>query len=167
MSRIISVVGYGGSGKTTYLEKLIAVLVARGLRVAVIKHTSHPEAFLGSEGKDTDRHFAAGASGVALVGPSGYSLAVRGPEPALVEVLGKLEPADLVITEGYKTGPWPKVEIRRRDSGQPVLSVRHDELLALVTDGEEQGRNVFSLDQPEDLAVWLLNWLESDHGTDG
>ena len=166
MSRIISVVGYGGSGKTTYLEKLIAVLTARGLRVTVIKHTSHPEAFLGSDGKDTDRHFSAGASGVALVGPSGYSLAVRGPEPAVEEVLGHMGPADLVITEGYKSGPWPKVEIRRQASGQPAL-FKPEELLALVTDGEETGRNVFSLDQPEALAVWLLNWLESDHGTDG
>lgn len=168
MTRIVSVVGYADSGKTTYLEKLLGHLGDAGLRVAVIKHTSHGEAFfLGGDRqppKDTDRLFAAGAAAVALVGPSGLSLAERRSEPPLPEVLAMFSGYDLILTEGYKGADLPRIEIRRSAAGHPPLFGR-SQLLALVSDGTPEKPTDFSLDRPEDLAAFLLSHGETGHGS--
>ena len=65
MSQIISFTGKSGSGKTTLLEKLIPILISRGRRVGVIKHTVH-DVELDAGGKDTQRLRRAGAETAAI-----------------------------------------------------------------------------------------------------
>lgn len=131
MPPLVQCVGWSGSGKTTFLEKLIPRLTAAGLRVAVMKHDGHGFE-MDRPGKDTYRLSAAGAVCTAILGPNGF--AVLGREPIdFDELRAKLSPADLILCEGMKYAGWPKLEVHRRATGKPFIT--HDiSLLAAVTD---------------------------------
>ena len=109
--KAISLVGPSGSGKTEIICKLLAYFEAQGLKVAVLKHTHKLD--LGDTGKDTWRFAQAGARLVALAAP-GLMQVTRysAEEPPLATVLAALAPeADLILVEGYKKGPLPKVAV--------------------------------------------------------
>lgn len=131
---VIGLAGYSGSGKTTFLEKLLAELKSRGYRIGVIKHTHHNVDF-DQPGKDTWRHARAGADFVALATPGGFSVFQRtdgdpGPE-ILISMAGEL---DLIIIEGYKSGNWPKIEVFYQHGTTERPDIPKDELLAVVSD---------------------------------
>ncbi|QRN86602.1 molybdopterin-guanine dinucleotide biosynthesis protein B [Clostridia bacterium] len=157
MNKIYSFVGYANTGKTTYLEKLISLLSGRGYKIAVLKHTSHEEAFfLGKQGKkDTDKHFLAGANYVALVGPSGYSLVARQSEPEPEEIMALFPDADFIFTEGYKRGPYRKIEINKEYLPDDTM-YKPSERFALVTDASNPEAAIFSIQRPEELAEYLI-----------
>src|SRR5215213_8245313 len=121
--KIIGIAGFSGSGKTTLIEKVVPLLVAEGLRVSLIKHAHH-EFDVDQPGKDSYRHRHAGASEVLVSSSKRWALMheLRGAsEPTLEEQLKQLSPCDLVLVEGYKTAPIPKVEVHRRANTTPLL----------------------------------------------
>jgi molybdopterin-guanine dinucleotide biosynthesis adapter protein len=133
LPRIVSVSGPSGVGKTRLLLRLIPVLVARGLRVAAIKHTRHPHP-LDVPGKDTERYRRAGAAAAAIAGPAGtawFGPPVHDPL-ALVRVL---PPVDLVLAEGFRSAPLPRIEVRRRSVSLRFLCGRDPRVFLLVGDG--------------------------------
>lgn len=151
---VVSVVGYSGSGKTTFLEKLIAELAGRGYRVGTVKHTSHDVQF-DRPGKDTWRHAKAGAEVIALAAPGGVCLVVKQAHPSPEEVVSLIKGVDLVITEGYKRGKWPKLLVYRRGCG-PVPDPLPGQLLAVVSDaGPDYGGPVFNLEDATGVADLL------------
>ena len=113
--KVIGIVGWSGSGKTTLLTRLIPLLRAEGLTVSTVKHTHHGFD-MDRPGKDTYRHREAGAREVLVAAGSRWALLheVAGPEPGLPDLLTRLEPVDLVLVEGFKTHPFPKLEVHRR-----------------------------------------------------
>jgi molybdopterin-guanine dinucleotide biosynthesis protein B len=146
------------SGKTTLIEKIVAILKARGLRVGVIKHTS--QGFdLDKPGKDSWRFRQAGADEVVLVGPQ--SLAVMRSldhDPGLEEIIRQLS-ADIVIVEGFKDSGKNRIEVFRAgvSAGQP-LCLSDSSFLALVSDKPfELSIPVFDLNDAEGVARFLLN----------
>jgi len=129
----VCVMGWSGSGKTTFLEKLIPVLTARGLRVAVVKHDGHGFE-IDKPGKDTWRFTRAGSVATAISGPNGW--AVMSPEDiALGELLRKLPPADLILVEGHKLSPLPKLQVFRVAAGKPFID-GDPAVFAVATDDE-------------------------------
>ncbi len=110
MTKAISIVGFSGSGKTELICRLLEYFSARGLRVAVLKHTHH-QLGPGDEGKDTWRFRQAGAAVTALASPGLLQISRNFPgEPPLAETLAALSPKmDLALVEGYKFGPLPKI----------------------------------------------------------
>lgn len=135
MPAILSVVGKSSSGKTTLLEKLVPALKRRGHRVAVIKHHGHPTPF-DQPGKDTFRHATAGAD--VVVGASPVQLAIfraeSGEATALEQIITRYAAdVDIVFTEGYKRGPYPKIEVCRAARSKELLC-EPEELLAVVSD---------------------------------
>ncbi|MCL6448884.1 MAG: molybdopterin-guanine dinucleotide biosynthesis protein B [Armatimonadetes bacterium] len=130
---VVGLAGYAGSGKTTFMEKLITELKRRGYRVGVIKHTHHQVEF-DQPGKDTWRHARAGAEVVALATPGGVSLVRKfASAPGPEEVIAMIGGVDLIIVEGFKTGRWPKLKICRQEvKERPDIPV--EELLAVVSD---------------------------------
>jgi molybdopterin-guanine dinucleotide biosynthesis protein B len=130
---MLTFVGKSGTGKTTYLERLIPLLKARGHRLAVVKHDAHGFQ-MDTPGKDTYRFSAAGADVVAISSAEKMAMICR-PERELTldEVIAQLPPVDLILTEGYKTLPNPKIEIHRAELNRPLLTPR-EQLLAVVTD---------------------------------
>ena len=134
MPFIISVVGKSDSGKTTLLEALIKVLTQRGRRIAVIKHAAD-DFELDTQNKDSWRFSQAGSE-VSAISSKGKLAVVRrlenDPDPQeLAQYAGA--DCDLVLTEGFKQHPYPKIEIIRSDQGAELVSPP-EQLLAIVTD---------------------------------
>lgn len=123
------------SGKTTLIEKVVRILKARGLRVAVVKHAS--KGFdLDRPGKDSWRFRQAGADAVMLVGPDRLAVdcSISGI-PDLAEIERLLPDVDIVIQEGFKKNAPNKIEVFRSGvSGQRPLCMDDDTFIALVSD---------------------------------
>jgi molybdopterin-guanine dinucleotide biosynthesis protein B len=134
--RIIGLAGWSGSGKTTLVTSVIPVLVKRGLKVATVKHAHH-EFDTDQPGKDSWLHRQAGASEVAIVSSRRWAIIHElgeDSEPPLADMLAKLSPVDLVIVEGFKRHPHPKLEVYRAAIGKPLLHPGDDCIVALATD---------------------------------
>lgn len=130
----VSIIGWSGVGKTTLVERLVPELRSRGLRVGVVKHSSdqHP---LHRAGSDTARFEQSGAALVAFATPAGVQLSVsQNPPNALSSMLERFADAvDLVLVEGWKDGPLPKLEVWREGHG-PLLASTRPDVRAVVTD---------------------------------
>ena len=112
---IIGIAGWKKSGKTTLAVRLVEEFTRRGLRVATVKHAHHE--FQVDDGEtDSARHRRAGARETAVIGGKRWAIVHElrdEPEPDFEEVIAWLSPADLILVEGYKTAPIPKIEARR------------------------------------------------------
>ena len=134
--RVIGLAGWSGSGKTTLLARLIPLLTGEGLRVSTIKHAHH-NFDVDKPGKDSWTHRQAGASEVLVVSDKRWALMheLRGEaEPSLTELLGKLSQCDLVIVEGFKREPIPKIEIWRAEVGKPLLHPEDPAIVLMTSD---------------------------------
>jgi molybdopterin-guanine dinucleotide biosynthesis adapter protein len=134
--RVIGLAGWSGSGKTTLLTKLIPCLVARGLTVSTLKHAHHGFD-VDQPGKDSHSHRIAGATEVLIGSSTRFALVheLRGaPEPALHDLLARMSPVDLVIVEGYKAAPIPKLEVHRAAVGKPLLHPDDNCVVAVASD---------------------------------
>ena len=152
-------VGHSNSGKTTFVEKLIPQLIARGQRVATIKHAHHTVE-LDTEGKDSWRYKNAGAALSMLVTTSALQLVAdavdrREPSELAERFLGE---ADIVLAEGFSHASGPKIEVLRRANGKPPRCAIGDGLIAIVTDCPEIYPELphFPLDDASGMAGFLL-----------
>lgn len=154
---IIGIAGWKKSGKTTLTVRLVEEFTRRGFKVATVKHAHH--AFQIDDG-DTDsaRHRRAGAQQVAVVSAERWAIVTElsgAPEPNFEEVIAALEPADLIIVEGYKSAPIPKIEARRLASfTRRPLSAEDPNVIAIAADHEVDGHGlpVFALDDIAGMA---------------
>ena len=158
--RVFGVVGWKNNGKTTLVERLVAHLTAQGYRVSTVKHAHH-EVDLDQPGKDTWRHREAGAEEVVLATARRWAVIheLRGaPEPSLDALLARMTPVDLVIVEGFKRFPHPKLEVHRRERATPLLADEDPSIVALATD-EPFPRSAlpqFGLDDVPAIAAFVL-----------
>lgn len=131
---VISIVGTSGSGKTTLVTKIIAELCRRGFSVAAIKHDAH-EFSIDHKGKDSWRHKQAGASSVAISSPAKFAVIkdVKSEWPPERIIQTFLQDADIVITEGYKKGAFPKIEVVRAAHSEKSVCALDPLLLAYAT----------------------------------
>jgi molybdopterin-guanine dinucleotide biosynthesis protein B len=158
--RLIGLAGWSGSGKTTLLAKLIPVLAGRGLTVSTIKHAHH-HFDIDQPGKDSWIHRQAGATEVLVASRNRFALIheYRGaPEPGLDELVAKLSPADIVIVEGFRGEPHPKIEIFRPELGKPFLYPNDAMVLAVASPEPIRGLTApwLPLDDPETIADFIL-----------
>ena len=154
---IIGIAGWKKSGKTTLTVRLVEEFTRRGLKVATVKHAHH--AFQIDDGEtDSARHRRAGAQQVAVVSGERWAVVTElcgAPEPNFEEVIAALEPADLIIVEGYKSAPIPKIEARRLASfTRRPLAAEDPSVIAIAADHEVDGLGlpVFSLDDIAGMA---------------
>jgi molybdopterin-guanine dinucleotide biosynthesis protein B len=133
MPPVVSIVGVSNSGKTTFLEKLLKELTARGYKVATVKHTHH-EADFSSPEKDTFRHLRAGSQAALLYSPNGITLTKPISQDLTVDEICRFfgEDYDIILTEGFSRGDAPKIEVHRKERG--ALLEKASKRIALVTD---------------------------------
>jgi molybdopterin-guanine dinucleotide biosynthesis protein B len=134
--RAIGLAGWSGAGKTTLLVRLIPELNRRGVGVSTIKHAHH-NFDVDRPGKDSYEHRAAGAHEVLVASANRLALMreLRGaPEPSLAHLLRMLAPVDLVLIEGFKRDPLPKIEVYREANGKPPMHPEDDRIIALISD---------------------------------
>ena len=155
MAPVFSFIAWSGTGKTTYLERLIAALKARGVRVAVVKHDAH-RFQVDKEGKDSWRFAQAGADVVAVA--DGEKCAVMDYRPTpLSDILSMLRDVDLVLVEGWHEDAENPIVVYRAGTGQaPKLDPAR--CLAAVSDVtlDAGDRPCFPLDDPAPMAEFLL-----------
>lgn len=157
MARVVGIVGWKNSGKTTLTERLVSELVRRGHRVSTVKHAHH-DTDIDRPGKDTHRHRTAGATEVALVTAGRWALMHElrdEEEPSLADILSRLSPCDFVLVEGYKREHHPMIETRRTGARQTnPLGPDGGNVVAIAADHETDaaGLPLFGLDDIEAMA---------------
>ncbi len=135
--RVIGLAGWSGAGKTTLIKRLIPELNRRGFTVSTIKHAHH-SFDVDQPGKDSYEHRAAGANEVIVASAKRIALMRElreAPEPTLAELLRMLAEVDIVIVEGFKRDPIPKLQIFREANGKPPLQPEDPFIVAVVSDG--------------------------------
>src|SRR5574340_1105577 len=160
--RVFGFAGWSGSGKTTLIEALVPRLIAGGLAVSLVKHAHH--AFdIDHRGKDSWRHRQAGCGEVLVSSSVRWALMheLRGAaEPSLGASLARLSPCDLVLVEGYKTAPIPKLEVWRPAVGKARLSPIDRNVIALATDApnvDARGLTVFDIADVDAIAGFVVD----------
>ena len=155
---MLGIVGWSGSGKTTLLAAMLPLLRAWGLSVSTIKHAHHGFD-MDRPGKDSYRHREAGAREVLVASSKRWALLheVEGPEPDLPFLLTRLDPVDLVLVEGFKSHPYPKLEVYRPGLGKEPLWDREPEVVAVASDSTPDigERVLLPLNEPAVIATWI------------
>ena len=160
---VLGIVGWSGSGKTTLLTALLPLLRSQGLTVSTVKH-AHRGFDMDRPGKDTYRHRAAGAHEVLVTAGARWALLheVAGPEPGLPELLTRLDPVDLVLVEGFKTHPFPKLEVHRPSLGKPPIWAEQPDVVAVAADAPIAcGCTTLPLNDVAAVAAWVLDFSGS------
>ncbi|MCT7375522.1 molybdopterin-guanine dinucleotide biosynthesis protein B [Chelativorans salis] len=162
--RVFGITGWKNSGKTTLTVRLTAALAERGLKVATVKHAHHSFE-VDQPGTDSFRHREAGATETAIVSGRRWALMheLRGEdEPSLTDILDRLSPSDVVLVEGYKREPHPKIECRRLDAlDRTPLAGAVPGVVAVASDSPEEGVSLplFALDDIEGIADFIVRHL--------
>ncbi len=156
--KIFGIAGYSGSGKTTLIEKLIPLFTSRGLAVSLLKHAHHTFD-VDTPGKDSYRHRHAGCQEVLVSSSRRWALMheLRGaPEPTLNELVMHIAPCDLLLIEGFKHEPIPKLEIYRSVVGEGFLHPQDKHIVAVASDRKvETALPQFELDDAKGIATFI------------
>ncbi|CAN1723108.1 molybdopterin-guanine dinucleotide biosynthesis adapter protein [Hyphomicrobium sp. 1Nfss2.1] len=156
----IGIVGWKSSGKTTLVERLIPLLARRGLKVMTVKHTHHDLGPL-SGSTDGERHQRAGSLKAIVIAPDAWEISgcrQIGPPPSLCELSAHVANADLVIVEGFKDAPIPKIELRRQSAEMHrPLATNDTRIVAIASDHSEAVDELpsFALDNAEEIATFI------------
>lgn len=157
--KIFGFAGYSGSGKTTLIERLIPLFTERGLRVSLIKHAHHTFD-VDQPGKDSHRHRKAGCTEVLVTSSRRWALMheLRGaPEPALSDHVKRMAPCDLLLVEGFKREPIPKLEVYRAEVGEPLIHPHDQNIVAIASDARLATRlPQFDLNAPAEIADFVV-----------
>ena len=153
------VVGYKNAGKTGLMERLVTDITGRGFTVSTLKHAHHGFD-VDQPGKDSHRHRTAGAHQVLLASRVRWALMTElreNDEPPLADLLGQLDPVDLVLVEGYKRDMHPKIEAYRAETGNPILAHTDPTVRAMASDTHiDLDRPVFDLNDTKAIADFIL-----------
>ncbi|HEY0635766.1 MAG TPA: molybdopterin-guanine dinucleotide biosynthesis protein B [Gammaproteobacteria bacterium] len=164
---LVGFVAYSGTGKTTLLEQVIPELRRMQLRVGLIKHAHH-DFDIDIPGKDSWRLRQAGASQVLVASKKRWALITeheaRHTEPQLRELLHQLDTAllDLVLVEGFKHEPFPKIELRRSELARPELYPEDPHIIAVANDMPHSypcPLPLLDINQPQQIARFIITHL--------
>lgn len=124
------ITGYSGTGKTTFIEKMIPAFKSRGFKVAVAKQSSH-ECDVDKKGKDSWRFTNAGAD-VTVLASVGKTVIMENREVDFKNIISDIKDVDIILMEGNQ-GEWPKIMLYREEVGKP-FSFKAEDCLAVVSD---------------------------------
>lgn len=157
--RLFGLAGWSGAGKTTLVVRLLPALAARGLTVSTMKHAHH-SFDIDQPGKDSFRHRAAGATEVMIASSQRWALMHEhqgSAEPTAAALAARMTPVDLVLVEGFKREPHPKLEVHRVANGKPLLHPDDPHIVAVASDQPLPGVDlpVLPLDDVEAIADFI------------
>ncbi|MCG8507587.1 MAG: molybdopterin-guanine dinucleotide biosynthesis protein B [Rhodospirillales bacterium] len=143
------------------MTDLVPVLIGRGISVSTIKHTHH-DIEIDKPGKDSFRHREAGATEVIITSPKRWALVHElrdTPEPDMEHLIQRMGSVDLILVEGFKSHPFPKLEVNRPANGKPPLAPGDPTIVAIASDTEMAGVNVpvLPLSDVEAIATFIID----------
>lgn len=161
--KCFGVAGWKNSGKTSLVAGLVSEFAARGILVSTIKHAHH-SFDLDTPGTDSFAHRNAGAREVVLVSGNRWAIQreLRGEaEPSFEEILDRITPCDLVLVEGYKREPIPKIEIIGPENARDFLWENDTNIQAIASDSPLEGCQLpqFPRSQITEIADFILKNL--------
>ncbi len=164
---VLGFAAYSGTGKTTLLIKLLPLMKLQGLRVAMIKQTHH-NFEIDKPGKDSYELRKAGANQVLIASEKRCALVTEYEKPVesdLVDLVNKLDldNIDLVLVEGFKNKPFPKLEIYRKATGHKLIFPEDDNVIAVASDErlDTGGLPLLNLNVTEEVAGYINRWLNN------
>jgi molybdopterin-guanine dinucleotide biosynthesis adapter protein len=163
---VLGLAAYSGTGKTTLLVKILAVLRRQGYRVGVVKHAHHSFE-IDKPGKDSYELRKAGAVQTLVGSRHRWALVAEKAderEPRLDDLLRHLdqEALDFILVEGFKAERFPKIELHRPALGHPLLHPGDDTIVAVATDAPLPGQTslpLLDLNMPEEIADFIAGFL--------
>lgn len=162
---LLGIVAYSGTGKTTLLKQLIPLLTQQGVRVGLIKH-SHHNVDVDTPGKDSYGLRKAGALQTMVASSRRWALMTETPEeatePDLFFLASRFDSSkiDLILVEGFKHEPVPKIALYRAEVGKPIDDLIDQHVIALASDRPvTAGIPELDLNQPQHIATFILRWL--------
>ena len=166
---MVGFAAYSGAGKTTLLKKLLPLLTARGIRVSMIKHAHH-SFDIDRPGKDSYELRQAGARQMLVASARREALMIEkaeAGEPDLERLIARLDQdaLDLVLVEGFKNVPFPKIEVFRATVGKPAIYPGDDTVVAIATDKElpiHSDLPVLDINNPESVAAFVCDYIRAD-----
>ena len=163
---LLGFAAFSGTGKTTLLKQLLPLLCERGIRVGMIKHAHH-RFDVDTPGKDSYELRKAGAGQMLIGSRNRWALMAETPEqqddPDLNYLIDQLDHSrlDLILVEGFKQLPFPKIELHRPSTGNRLLfpndphiiAVAHDEPLPVATQLPQ-----LDINQPQTIAEFVIDY---------
>ena len=167
---VLGFAAYSGTGKTTLLVQLLPRLKAQGLRIGMIKHAHH-SFDVDKPGKDSYALRKAGAEQMLIASERRWALMRDYPEPReplLADLLARLDrnQLDLILVEGFRSVPFPKIELHRPSTGHPLLHSRDSSIIAIASDAPlETHLPQLDINRPDDILKFVLAWLQDARKT--
>ena len=162
---VLGFAAYSGTGKTTLLVRLIPLLKQQGVRVAMVKHAHH-EFDIDIPGKDSYELRKAGADQVLVASDRRRALVremATPAEPRLEELVKKLDldEVDLVLVEGFRHMPFPKIELHRPSLQKGLIFPNDANVIAVAADEviDTHGLLLLDINQPEHLVKFICEWM--------
>ena len=167
--KIIGFAAYSGTGKTTLIKEIIKILKELDYRVSVIKHAHH-DFDIDLPGKDSYEIRKSGAENMLVSSKNRWALMHENnyhDELSLVDLIGKLDNLkyDLILIEGFKTEPFPKIELYREEinKNRGLLSESDENIVAIATESATKlNTNLIVLDinKPQNIVNFIINFLD-------
>ncbi|MBA0036443.1 molybdopterin-guanine dinucleotide biosynthesis protein B [Pantoea sp. BIGb0393] len=162
---LLAISAWSGTGKTTLLEQVIPQLKAQGIRSGLIKHTHH-QMDIDSPGKDSYLLRKAGADQVIVASNKRWALMVETPNqtPSLAELAFRMDCSvlDLILIEGFKNEPVPKIVLWRRDIPGQIEDLIDEHVIAVATDEDLKiDLPYLDINQPQQITDFIIQWLKS------
>ncbi len=89
-------------------------------------------------------------------------------EPRLDELLQRLDvkSIDMVLVEGFKHVPFPRIELHRKALGKTLLYPQDPGIIAVASDHlvETGGLPALDINDTAAIAAFILDWLKAEHG---
>ncbi len=167
---VIGFAAFSGTGKTTLLERVLPILSRGGVRIGMIKHAHH-RFDIDTPGKDSYRLRKAGALQTMIASSQRWALMTENAVedvPELEDLIPHLDHKhlDLILVEGFKQAPIPKIELHRPSLGHPLLFPADSHIVAVASDAPLEAETdlpLLDLNQPEEIANFILTeYLERD-----
>ncbi|PHM62667.1 molybdopterin-guanine dinucleotide biosynthesis protein MobB [Xenorhabdus ishibashii] len=165
---ILGITAYSGTGKTTLLKQVIPLLRQQHIRVGLIKHTHH-NMDVDKPGKDSYELRKAGATQTLVASQQRWALMTETPElpePDLYYLASRFDAnsLDLILVEGFKQEPIPKIALYRDGLNHTVDEILDPYVIAIASDiALVTSLPQLNINQPEQVAAFIAKWLNQPY----